>query len=85
MSFEEIIRQWREEAGINRVGYSVPGHSRCILAHYDATDIYIITSYPGLMIGYHGELINKYREILRDEGFLQEINILEIYGDVKVF
>ncbi len=42
---------------------------------WDKKIITIITNRPGIMIGYKGNLVNKYREKIKDYGW--EINIIE--------
>ena len=42
---------------------------------YDKKIITIITNHPGIMIGYKGKLVNKYREKFKEYGW--DINIIE--------
>ena len=53
-----IIKEWKEEARVNGI-IMVSAFSS-----FHKT-IKICTNKPGLMIGYKGELINKYREKLK--------------------
>ena len=80
MTLEEIIKQWRKEAGIG--AYT---QNSCVVFHVDKKNIYIITSYPGLMIGFHGLLADKYKEILKAEGYNHDIEFIDVRGDVKGF
>ena len=50
-----IIKEWKQEAGVNSI-ILVSASSG-----FNET-IKICTDKPGLMIGYKGDLVNKYRE-----------------------
>ena len=79
MSLGQIVEQWVKEAG----GRYYFKHA--VVCHCDGEDLYIITDKPGLLIGYHGELINKYTEILKDNGYTQNIRLIDTaVGFVKV-
>ena len=55
----DIIQRWKREAlGIRGI------HKDTTVYHVDGNTLYLITKYPGLFIGYHGNLINKYKEKL---------------------
>lgn len=54
---KDIIKQWKEEA----IGSAF---RETTIFHVDDNKVYIITKYPGLFIGYHGELVKKYEAIL---------------------
>lgn len=55
-----IIKEWKHEAGVRGI---------ILISHTSPSSHYftIFTSNPGLMIGYHGELKDKYIEKLRIE------------------
>lgn len=55
---EEIILQWKREALGTGSIYDMT------LFHVEGNTLYLFTKYPGLFIGYHGKLVNKYEEIL---------------------
>lgn len=42
---------------------------------YDKKTVTIITNRPGIMIGYKGNLVNKYKEEIKEYGW--KINIIE--------
>ena len=75
MSLEQIIEQWWEEAGKY---YFKTG----IVCHCDGEDLYIITDKPGLLIGYHGTLIDKYTQVLKDNGYTQTVKLIDTYNCV---
>ena len=55
----EIIQQWKRQAlGLRNV------YKDTIVFHVEGNTLYLITKYPGLFIGYHGNLVNKYEEKL---------------------
>ena len=55
-----IIKEWKHEAGVR--GIILTGHTSPSSPY-----LTIFTSNPGLMIGYHGELKDKYIKKLRTE------------------
>lgn len=79
MTLEQIMKQWTEEA----VGTRHPEYY--VVAHVDA-DINVITNIPGLLIGYHGQMIDKYRQLLSENGYTAPIKIIDISSNrVRVF
>lgn len=55
----EVIQQWKKEAlGLRNV------YKDTTAFHVEGNTLYLITKYPGLFIGYHGRLVNKYKEKL---------------------
>ena len=67
----KIIKEWKDEAGVtNTILVGVYPSFR--------ETITICTDSPGLMIGYHGELVNKYQEKLKEINHnLKEIKFVE--------
>lgn len=66
----EIVEQW-----VNEIGTSYFRHA--VVVHVEDENIYIITDKPGLMIGYHGSLVDKYRGILKENGYKQQIEFID--------
>ena len=67
---EKIIKMWAKEAGIEKsVGYR---------RYYknEAKAIAIFTDRPGFMIGYHGELINKYKKMIESSLYMKDVKIV---------
>lgn len=58
-SIEKIIQDWCNEC--NCMAMTIP--------HYDSCTIDIITNKPGIMIGYKGETITKYKEKISELGW----------------
>jgi len=55
----EIIQQWKRQAlGLRSV------YKDTTAFHVEGNTLYLITKYPGLFIGYHGNLVNEYEEKL---------------------
>lgn len=80
MTLQEIIGNWKEEAGLNRDYLS---ETTC--CHQEGTTLYIITKRPGLWIGLHGRLSDKYREILKPFG-IEHLNFVEAaYTNIRMF
>jgi len=55
----DIIQQWKSEALCLSSVYK-----DTTVFHVEENTLYLITKYPGLFIGYHGNLVNKYEEKL---------------------
>ena len=71
----KIIREWKNECCVVEP----------ILFSYDyrSNELNIYTNRPGILIGYHGEIINRYRPMLK--GILicmKEIKFIETSGFV---
>lgn len=73
MTVKTIIEQWQKEAGVRL-------RSETTVFHIDSVTntLYILTQYPGWYIGYHGELINKYKTIFREENYYYDIKFIEL-------
>ena len=73
-SFGDIIKEWRIEAKVENP----------VLYKYNSRDetLIICTSRPGYMIGYHGQLIEKYKEKLNQIKTVNEINFIEVENEL---
>lgn len=66
-----IIKEWKDEAGIQ--GIVLVGKH-----YYNDGKLKICTDKPGLMIGFHGELVDKYKKILNGiDKYIKEIEFVE--------
>ena len=76
----DIIKDWKKEAGVRPLDETT-------LFHVCKNTIYIITSKPGLFIGYHGKLVDKYRQLIKDNGYDENIEFVDSFPtqDVKQF
>ena len=63
----KIMSKWKTEAHVGKP----------IMWKRDKTKMYVYTTKPGYMIGYHGSLIEKYRNLLKENGFEIEIEFVE--------
>ena len=73
--FSDIIKEWRIEAKVETpVLYKYK--------RYDGGILIICTSRPGYMIGYHGQLIEKYKEKLSQIKAVNEINFIEVENEL---
>ena len=71
----DIIQQWKKEAlGIRSI------YKDTTVYHIDGNKLYLITKYPGLFIGYHGRLVNKYQEKLG-----MEVEMIELHDGITRF
>lgn len=65
---QKILRLWKEESGVTRV----------IQFKYRNGMLQIFTSQPGWLIGKGGILVNKYKQIFKNELHdFQELKIIE--------
>ena len=76
-SFGDIIKEWRIEAKVETP----------VLYKYDSRKqiLTLCTSRPGYMIGYHGQLIEKYREKLNKTYVtrqVKEIKFIEVEDEL---
>lgn len=69
-TLEKVIQQWKDEAGVNE-----PIRFRYTFTFEDKVLITIYCSRPGLMIGYKGQLIDKYRQLIQSDFICHEIEI----------
>ena len=55
--------------------------------HKDRDKLFIITKSPGRFIGYHGDLVNKYKKILKENGHdISLISFIDLFvGNVREF
>ena len=71
---EKIMKDWKHESGVqDEIMYrmiDVWDYERSIYLPHELT---VITTKPGIMIGLHGNLVNKYKEKLRCE-----VNFIDI-------
>ena len=73
--FSDIIKEWRIEAKVENP----------VLYKYNSLDktLTICTARPGYMIGYHGQLIEKYKEKLSQiYKVVNEIKFIEVENEL---
>lgn len=79
MSLVDIVSAWKSEAGL-------PSYQNTVAVHEDGEKLFVVTKHPGLLIGLHGKLGNKYSAILREHGYAHKIVYVDMFcGDVKQF
>ena len=67
----DIIKEWKDEAGVKGI-VLVGAH------YYKSGKLIICTDRPGLMIGLHGELVDKYTEKLNKvDKYIKGIEFVE--------
>lgn len=79
-AIKEIVSDWKYEAGIK-------SFEETIAIHKDGTTLFIITKSPGRFIGYHGDLVDKYRKILKENGHeIVTVSFVDLFvGNVREF
>lgn len=78
-SIKDIIWEWKGETGIKP-------WDETIAIHQCGDTLFIITKRPGVFIGRHGALVDKYRNELKENGFDLKIHFVEIsFGNVREF
>ena len=79
-SIKEIVAEWKDEIGIK-------SFEQTIAIHKDGNRLFIITMSPGRFIGWHGELVEKYKEIMHANGHdINLINFVDLFvGNVREF
>ena len=71
MTIEEIINAWHIEAKADIHCLSTT------VIQITSDKIRIITDRPGLYIGHHGSIVFKYTQIIKDNGFTQNIEFID--------
>ena len=72
MTIEEIINAWSDEA-------QVACYCRTAAVFRILPDkIQIITDRPGLWIGFHGKILFKYQQMLKDNGYTSNTDFIDI-------
>ena len=67
----KLIKQWKDEAGVD--GIVLVG-----MHYYKDGKLKICTNRPGLMIGYKGELVYKYTELLnKADKYIKGVEFVE--------
>lgn len=75
---QRIIELWKQDAGLK---YRNP-----VVIHIDDKNLWVITERPGWMIGRHGDLVDRYKEILKENGYNLRIRFVEFgHRDVDEF
>lgn len=74
MTAKEIIKKWSNEAEFPLLN-PIP----TIIFNVSKDKIVILTDRPGALIGYHGSLFYKYRDIFEENGFPREIEFIDLF------
>ena len=79
-SIKEIVAEWKDEIGIKPF-------EETVAVHKDGDRLFIITKSPGRFIGWHGELVEKYKGIMRaNEHEINLISFVDLFvGNVREF
>lgn len=79
-AIKEIVADWKDEIGIK-------SWEETVAVHKDGDKLFIITKSPGRFIGYHGDLVDKYRKILQENGHdVSLISFVDLFvGNVREF
>lgn len=68
---KEIIESWMEEAGLQR-------RNETIAFHVSDDTLFIITRFPGILIGKYGSLVDKYRRLMKSNGYDFQIHFVDL-------
>lgn len=80
---KQILAKWKTEAGIfEPIGFKLRHNMDEETCEIKAYIIEIYTDKPGIMIGYHGALVDKYKKIFEEyyHGTKTEIDFVELNG-----
>ena len=80
MTIKEILTKWYREAFKGKFHLLGP-----IYYHIDNNTLLIFTNWPGILIGLHGQTIDKYIKILKENNFNYEIKFVELSKYVGVY
>ncbi len=80
LELKEIMENWKKESGIKAY------FGETIAAHSCGDTLFVITRYPGWFIGKCGVLVDKYRNILRENGYPHKVEFVDLFcGGVRIF
>lgn len=68
---KEIIESWMEEAGLKN-------RNETIAFHVSENNLFIVSKYPGWLIGKYGSLVDKYRRLLKSNGYDLKIHFVDL-------
>ena len=79
-SIKEIVAEWKDEVGIK-------SFEETVAVHKEGDKLFIITQSPGRFIGRHGDLVEKYKGIMRaNEHEINLISFVDLFvGNVREF
>ena len=80
LELNEIMEKWDEEAKGRLCERETIG------VHICGDKLFVITKYPGWFIGLRGQLVDKYRNILKDNGYPCDVQFVDLFcGGVRIF
>ncbi len=79
---EDIIKAWAKDCSLY---YKKPIYYYIKKHWFKQNELIIMTSYPGVLIGSHGDMYYKYEKIFKLHGYNYHIKIIElpIYNSIK--
>jgi len=78
-SISSILESWMDESGLKT-------RNETIAFHVQDDKLFIVTRYPGWLIGLHGCLFDKYRRLLKYNGYDLKIRFVDVFcGEVREF
>lgn len=80
MKIENILKDWYNEA----FGYNY-NLAKVLYYHIEGNTLLIFSNWPGMLIGKYGTLIDKYKQILKENNFNYEIKFVELFGYSGVY
>ena len=80
LELKEIMENWKKEIEFYK-------YERETIAVHSCGDVlFVITKRPGLFIGKYGTLVDKYRNILRENGYPDQVIFVDLFcGGVRIF
>ena len=69
----KIMKDWYREAFKSKFHLMGP-----VYYHINDNELTIYTGWPGLMIGLHGQLVDKYEKILKDNNFNYDVKFIDL-------
>ena len=74
---ENIIKSWIKENNYDKY-FKDPIYYHIKKHWFKKDELIIMTPYPGIMIGKHGETINKYQKLFKLYGYNYDIKMVEL-------
>lgn len=80
MTLTEIMKAWKRDSKVDIIDRET------IACHVCGDKLFVVTKHPGWFIAKQGWLVNKYRNILKENGYPYDVRFVDLFcGDVREF
>lgn len=80
MTMIEIMKTWKRDSKVDIIDRET------IAYHVCGDKLFVVTKHPGWFIGKQGWLVDKYRNILKENGYPYDVRFVDLLcGNVREF